>query len=97
MNNFLWLEHWFHGTCDGLWEHGHAITITTLDNPGWSFRVDLKGTPFDQAPNAILKQMHSSDRDWMTCRTIDGVFEGFGGPLMLGPIVQEFRNWIQTY
>ena len=32
----------------------------------------------------------------MTCRIVAGTFEGVGGPLMLGPIVQLFRNWIEA-
>ena len=32
----------------------------------------------------------------MTCSLVAGTFEATGGPLMLGPIVQTFRNWIET-
>jgi hypothetical protein len=98
MNNFTWLEHWYHGLCDGTWERTHLIRIETLsDRSGWLLRVDLNDTPFDQTPNIAIKQMAVSERDWMTCRIIDGCFEGIGGPLMLGPIVQVLRNWIETY
>jgi hypothetical protein len=98
LNNFLWLEHWFHGLCDGAWERTHSLTIETLtDRTGWIFKVNLNGTPFERTPDVILKEMRVSDRDWMVCRLIDGCFEGTGGPLMLGPILQTLRNWIENY
>ena len=30
-----WIQQWFIDNCDGKWEQGQGIQITTLDNPGW--------------------------------------------------------------
>lgn len=35
------LEKWFAANCDGDWEHQGGQTIKTLDNPGWTVRLDL--------------------------------------------------------
>ena len=51
MNNFLWLEQWYLQQCDGEWEHSFGVTIGTLDNPGWTVRINLQGTPYDGLPN----------------------------------------------
>ena len=34
--------------------------------------------------------------EWMECRIVAGTFEAAGGPLMLGPIIQLFRNWVEA-
>ena len=96
MNNFLWLEQRFRALCDGSWEHHNGIVIDTLDNPGWRVRIDLRETAF-AAVDAEIKQLFASDDEWMVCRIVGGRFEGAGGPLMLGPIVQVFRNWIEGF
>ena len=41
------LQLWYSRQCDGDWEHGLGIRIESLDNPGWSVRIDLKGTNLD--------------------------------------------------
>ena len=96
MNNFLWLEQWYLQQCDGDWEDTFGIHIETLDNPGWQVRINLQGTRHDALPNAVLKVMHQTETEWMDCRIVAGTFEGTGGPLMLGPILQLFRSWIEA-
>jgi hypothetical protein len=39
-----WIQKWFKDHCDGDWEHGEAIQINTLDNPGWEVEVDISKT-----------------------------------------------------
>lgn len=97
MNNFLWLEQWFQTQCNGAWERSRGIIIETLDNPGWQIRIDLNETPYAEIRNASIKQLHLNDSEWMICRIENGVFLGSGGPIMLGPIVQIFRNWIESF
>ena len=33
------LQQWYLAQCDGDWEHGYGVSITTLDNPGWSLDI----------------------------------------------------------
>ena len=37
-----WLQDWYLEQCDGNWEHENQIKIYTLDNPGWTIKIDLK-------------------------------------------------------
>jgi hypothetical protein len=39
------LRAWYLAQCDDEWEHAYGINIETLDNPGWSIRIDLVDTP----------------------------------------------------
>ena len=97
MNNFLWLEQWFQTQCESAWERSRGIVLETLDTPGWQLSIDLNKTPYGGLQNVSMKQLHLSESEWMICRMQNGVFLGSGGPLMLGPIVQTFRNWIEGF
>jgi hypothetical protein len=33
----------------------------------------------------------------MVCKVVEGVYEGRGGPLKLGAIIQTFRSWIEAF
>jgi hypothetical protein len=86
------LQRWYGARCNGDWEHEFGITITTLDNPGWAVDIqladtDLAGVAFDEIDR------RESDRQWMVCRVREQVFEGRGGPHMLGAIIQTFLRW----
>lgn len=86
------LQGWYHSRCDGEWEHGGGIEITTLDKPGWRVLIDLKGTPWDTRPFSPVERM-GHETEWIQCRVQDGRFEGAGGPLMLEEIVRTFLIW----
>lgn len=99
-----WLQQWYSAHCDGEWEHGFGVAIDTLDNPGWSVKIDLEGTelaltPFEPVKTAV------SDTQWLHCRVTERKegaitrscqFEGFGGALNLEDIIKIFRTWAET-
>ena len=103
-----WLQQWYSAHCDGEWEHGFGVTIETLDNPGWSVKIDVEGTelastPFEPAKTAV------SDTNWVHCRVTERKeralarpfppgrhFEGLGGELNLGDIIKIFRTWVEA-
>lgn len=89
-----WLSHWYREQCDGEWEEEHGIRIETLDNPGWLFVVDLKGTDLAGKPFAEVKHNYDHAADWWQCRVRDGKFEGAGGPLHLETLIGVFRAWV---
>jgi len=97
LDNFSWLEDWYEAQCDGDWEHGYAVKIDTLDNPGWTVTIDLNGTRYSGIQNRELLNEVSDDTAWIRCDLRDGKFIGHGGPKMLGKIVQAFRKWIENY
>ena len=97
MDNFSWLEDWYARQCNGDWEHQSGVKIDTLDNPGWRVVIDLNGTRYDDVQNRDLLDHQTDDFEWIHCIIRDGRFLGYGGPKMLGKIVQAFRKWIEQY
>jgi hypothetical protein len=86
------LQRWYSAHCNGNWEHDFGIRIETLDNPGWSVEIQLAETDLADVTFDEINQSQS-DREWMVCRIRDKVFEGRGGPHMLGAIVRTFLQW----
>jgi len=87
------LQRWFADACNGTWEHELGIRIETLDNPGWSVKLDLSGTALD-GKNFDEVEVNRSETDWIKCRVKNGRFEGAGGAQNLDEILGEFVRWI---
>jgi hypothetical protein len=45
-----WLQAWYASHRGDDWKNGVGISIDTLDNPGWTLRVDLHGTDVADKP-----------------------------------------------
>lgn len=90
-----WLMRWYEGQCDGDWEHVYGIAIDTLDNPGWSLRIDLNGTQLDGQIFERRTHKYEEEADWWSCWTEDNQFHGAGGPQQLGPMLRVFRDWVE--
>jgi hypothetical protein len=58
-DDLSWLQRWYSAHCDGEWEHGFGVTIETLDNPGWSVKIDVEGTELVFTPLS-LQRMQSA-------------------------------------
>lgn len=89
-----WLEGWYRDQCDGEWEHTHGVDIDTLDNPGWSLKIDLAGTALANT-QAFEEQDDSHDgpgwfRVWVDVEA--ATFNGVGGPSALSVILERFRR-----
>ena len=89
-----WLQGWYAAHCDGDWEHQYGIEVNTLDNPGWSLRIDLTATELS-GRSYESAELHRSEHDWYVTRLNEARFEGFCGPLNLGELVHLFRVWVQ--
>lgn len=87
-----WLQGWYAEQCDGEWEHARGVRIDTLDNPGWSIAIDLKGTDLDGKEFAA-RHSETSETDWLSVRVEDSVFKGAGDPSKLEQLIGEFRAW----
>src|SRR4051794_11163370 len=95
------LEKWYRSQCNGEWEHSGGIKIDTLDNPGWSLEVSLKGTSLEgfefkersYGIHGIGESAETSGEDWVTCKVEQNVFKGFGGPFKLEEILGTFLDW----
>lgn len=93
-DNIEWLQDFYEGLCDGDWEHMCGFRISTLDNPGWLFELDLSETILVDSPFAKLDDQRSDD-DWVICQIKDAKFIGAGGPQNLNEIISLFRNWVE--
>jgi hypothetical protein len=89
---WTWLQAWYVMQCDDDWEHGHGITINTLDNPGWSVAISLTGTSVADAAYS-RRELHRSDDDWCITWVEAEVFNGACGPSNLGEALHHFRAW----
>lgn len=85
-----WLQAWYASQCDGDWEHAHGITIDTLDNPGWTVRIQLTGTALAGRPLA-RRETRRSEHDWLVVWVEGDCFQAACGPLNLGEALHEFR------
>lgn len=84
---------WYERQCADGWHEDHGVKIDTLDNPGWSMKIDLEGTPAMGKSFADLR-IERSDRDWIAARKSGEVFEAFGGTANLEEIIEVFLNWV---
>jgi hypothetical protein len=91
-DNLVWLLQWYYNQCDGDWEHGNGIRITTIDNPGWFIKISLEETGLQNKSFQKIR-IDRSENDWLRCFVDKEVFEGAGGPFNLPEILQIFRDW----
>jgi hypothetical protein len=94
MKEYLeWLQNIFaEDLCNGDWEHGMGISISTLDNPGWAFRFSLKDTDLENLSFTPI-EVEVDENNWYMCRVRNQVFEGAGGPKNLTDIFKVFQAW----
>ncbi|MBF9255670.1 immunity 53 family protein [Pontibacter sp. 172403-2] len=82
------IQDWYRNNCDGDWEHGFGIKITTVDNPGWSVEIELQDTALEKAEYS--KQYDNGDDDWLFIGIKEGKFTGAGDPDKLNEILRIF-------
>jgi hypothetical protein len=90
-----WLTRWYESQCDGLWEHGYGIAIGTIDNPGWSLKIELRDTALDGRTLDRIMHDYEHETEWWTCWTENNEFHGAGGPQQLAPMIRAFRDWAE--
>lgn len=91
------LERWYAAQCNGDWEHTYGITIETLDNPGWSFKVELRDTYLSgRTFEEIAKTQSSDHREFFHCNVKDDIFAGACPPNRLREVIAIFLHWAKT-
>jgi hypothetical protein len=103
-DSLSWLMQWYLGECDNDWEHTYGVEIGTLDNPGWSLKVDLKETTLEGRSFArVTHGQPAADLDewrrtgsWWVADVKDSAFEASCGPLDLPEVISLFRKWAQS-
>jgi hypothetical protein len=88
--------HWYESQCDGEWEHGFGPSIGTIDNPGWSLKIELAGTQWDGHTMGRIQHNYDDETEWWTCWVEENAFHGAGGPLQLGAMIEAFRRWTEA-
>jgi hypothetical protein len=87
------LQAWYASQCNGSWEHTYGIRIDTLDNPGWSLKVNIVDTPLRGRSFDERRFVGQEDDDWYVCRIQDCLFEGACGPNRLNDVISVFLDW----
>jgi hypothetical protein len=86
------LQTWFLAHCDDEWEHTNGVSITTLDNPGWSIKIDLADTELEGGSLA-RREDHRTTDDWIAYWKDDSSFRAACGPLNLSETIAIFLDW----
>ncbi|MFH8715852.1 immunity 53 family protein [Streptomyces zaomyceticus] len=87
-----WLQGWYSGQCDEDWEHEWGVKIDTLDNPGWSVRIDLEETDLEER-DFPRQELERGKDDWVAAWTSDRAFHAACGPGNLTEALALFRRW----
>lgn len=101
-DDFDWICAWYRAHCDGDWEHGFGVRLESMDNPGWYFAVDLKGTELERVPfsrvehNLADAEAGLEARNWWHCEVENGTFNGYCGPWDIRTVFKYFRLWAET-
>jgi hypothetical protein len=85
----LKIQEWYLSHCNGIWEHQSGIRIDTLDNPGWTVTIDLRGTELASAEWPEFR-VDRGNGDWIFCWKENERFRGSGDPMKLNAILQYF-------
>jgi hypothetical protein len=95
MDNISKLCRWYERQCVNDWHEDFGVKIDTLDNPGWSLMVDLKGTALERKSFQEV-ETDRTDIDWVRARRSGNTFEAFGGPGNLNEMIESFLNWAEA-
>ena len=89
-----WTEDWFRNQCDGYWEHSNRIIIESLDNPGWSVKIDLMDTKIAHL-DIKYNLYERKENDWYGFSVKDSLFHGVGDPGKLEFLLLKFRELVE--
>lgn len=107
MDTLEWIENWYRSQCDGDWEHGNVIKIESLDNPGWSIKIDLTDT--DLQDLVIEYKLVEGDEvyvdafgttqtaDWYGFAVEDRKYDAIGDPGKLQFLLETFRRLVEEH
>jgi len=86
------LQAWYASDCNGDWEHSWGIVIDTLDNPGWTVKIDLNGTELAEKAFDPVK-IKQSEQDRIFATKAEGQFKIACGPGSLENAPGTFCDW----
>jgi hypothetical protein len=74
------IQDWYKLNCNGDWEHSYGYSIATLDNPGWTIRIDLTETPLEDLEYDQQYQNPEKEQDWFIIKTKEQTLDIACGP-----------------
>lgn len=96
------LMKWYSSHCDGEWEHGYGVSLTSLDNPGWLLKVNLAGTNLDGATMDAISEdsdqgpLGDNSSPWIECGVCGNQFVGASDPTQLPRLISTFNALIDS-
>ena len=88
-----WIQDWFKSNCDGEWEKGEVIQITTLDTPGWEVEIDISKTSVANLEiKWILNEINR--QDWYGVKVENQKFLAAGDASKLIFLLDLFKQMI---
>ncbi|MGY4497381.1 hypothetical protein ACVWYH_001308 [Bradyrhizobium sp. GM24.11] len=91
------LARWYAAQCNGDWEHTYGVKLDTLDNPGWSFKVDLTDTYLlGRSFEKIEEKQNDDHTDFFHCEVKDRQFVGYCPASRLREVISIFLNWAEA-
>lgn len=94
MDSIKKLQEWYQGYCDGEWEHDFGIEIGTIDNPGWTIKINLIGTKNENSTFDKVKIERDED-NWIHAWVENNVFNVACGVLNLKEGLNIFLKWAE--
>ena len=102
-DSLTWLMQWYLAECNSDWEHSCGVKIDTLDNPGWTLKIDLRETDLQgRSFKRVERGEPASDLEewralgsWLVADVKGDSFEAACGPLDLLAVIEIFRQWVE--
>jgi len=89
------LQNWYLAWCSRDWEHTYGVSISTLDNAGWTLDIELSDTSLAGKPFTTRKEDTEHSTDWIHCSVSDLKFRGACGSLKLESLIEIFLAWAE--
>lgn len=86
------IQNWYRTNCNDDWEHSYGFSIETLDNPGWTIKIDLSETPLENLQ--FEKNIDNGRFDWMFIKTENNMFRADCDPTKLTEVLKIFLDEI---
>jgi hypothetical protein len=86
------IQNWYQTNCNDDWEHSYGFSIGTVDNPGWTIKIDLSQTSLENLQ--FERNIDNGRFDWMFIKTNDKTFEAACDPTKLSEVLRIFLDEI---
>jgi len=88
------IQNWYKTNCNSDWEHSYGISICTLDNPGWTIKINLQETSLENLNFDRTFQNNGNTHDWFFIKSENGVLNISCGPDNLEQVLKIFLDEI---